>query len=81
MPISASLPSTIVSIDKYAFYDCRMLGAVTIPANVEDIGEYAFRKCYSAKSITLENPNGWTVDGEVLATVPDMLNIKINYYY
>ncbi|WP_298484043.1 leucine-rich repeat protein [uncultured Ruminococcus sp.] len=48
-----TLPSTLVSIDAFAFDNCKGLRQITIPDGVETIGEYAFHWCISLREIQL----------------------------
>ncbi len=43
----------IISIDNYAFQDCRNLTSVVIENGIESIGEYAFYNCSCLTEITL----------------------------
>lgn len=40
-----TIPSSVTSIDKYAFYSCNGLSSVTVPYSVGPIGDYAFYNC------------------------------------
>ena len=51
-----SLPSTLTSIKKYAFYGCSDLVSVDIPNSVTFIGENAFRECTGLTSVFI--PSG-----------------------
>lgn len=53
---SISLPSTVTSIDPYAFAYSTRLQTVDIPNSVTSIGTYAFGKCTALSSITI--PSG-----------------------
>ena len=48
-----ALPSTIKSIEQYAFYDCAVLNTVTLNDGLESIGYYAFYDCDGLTSITI----------------------------
>ena len=48
-----TLPSTLVTICKYAFYKCEQLTEITIPDNVIDIQACAFLGCKNLKEINL----------------------------
>lgn len=48
-----SLPDSLVSINRYAFYKSEKLESVTVPNGVESIGEYAFSKCVNLTSVSL----------------------------
>ena len=45
------LPSCLITIGGYAFYNCGSLSSITIPNNVTTIGEHAFYNCSSLSSI------------------------------
>ena len=56
---SIKLPSSLVSIDSYAFNGCTSLESVTLPDNTEiSLGEGAFKDCTSLKSCVF--PKGLT---------------------
>lgn len=46
----------VVSLDKYAFDECRMLQTITIPQEIQKIGNNVFDNCWGLKAIVL--PNG-----------------------
>ena len=50
---SITLPDSIISIEKYAFYSCINLTSVNIPNGVTSIGEYAFYDCRKLTSIMI----------------------------
>ena len=54
--------TTVTSIGKKAFYNCKGLTSVTIPNSVTSIGDYAFQNCSGLTSITI--PNSLTSIGE-----------------
>ena len=58
---SISIPSTVVYINNYAFYDQSQLTSVTLPNNCSFIGKYAFYGCSSLTSITFPNANAYDV--------------------
>ena len=68
---SVKIPSSLLSIGEYAFFGCAKLSTVTVPSNTRVIGKYAFRKS-GLTSITLRNPENWTVKG---ITTPDNLDL------
>ena len=51
---SVTLPSTLMYIGDYAFYDCDKLLSITIPQSVLEIGRYAFCNCDLVTSIDIE---------------------------
>ena len=68
---SVKLPTTLLSIGEYAFFGCAELDEITVPTNTRVIGKYAFRKS-GLTSITLRNPENWTVTG---TTTPEYLEL------
>ncbi len=50
---SVTIPSSVKSIDNYAFYNCSALTSVTIPSSVTSIGEGAFYECSKLKNVTV----------------------------
>ena len=53
MLTSITIPSSVTSIDKYAFRGCSNLKSITIPDSVTSIGEKAFYNCSNLKSIII----------------------------
>ena len=51
---SITFPSTITSIEPYAFYGTG-LSNVTVPGSVDSIGMYAFADCFQLSSVDIEN--------------------------
>ena len=56
-----SIPSSVTSIDKEAFYYCSDLTSITIPNSIIKIGNRAFASCSGLTSITI--PNSVTIIG------------------
>ena len=48
---SISMPDTVRTIGKSAFYDCRSLANIKMSSAITEIGDEAFASCYSLKSI------------------------------
>lgn len=57
------IPSTVTSIESYAFYNCTQLAAVTIPTSVTNIGLYTFQNCSGAINVDKSNLNYASLDG------------------
>jgi hypothetical protein len=50
---SVTIPESVTSIGKYAFYGCENLKEVNLPESVTSIQSYVFGKCSSLESLTL----------------------------
>lgn len=50
---SYTIPSSVETIDEYAFAQCDSLTSITIPSSVTTIGSEAFGNCYSLESINI----------------------------
>lgn len=50
-----TIPDSVISIGKYAFFVCTGLTNVTIPDSVTSIGEFAFNDCESLTSVEIGN--------------------------
>lgn len=59
---SLSIPSTVTSINMYAFYDCDSIQSVIIPEGVTAIGIGAFYDCYSLSSVTFPKSSLLTIN-------------------
>lgn len=51
---SVSIPSTVTSIGKQAFWKCTALTSITIPSSVTTIGDQAFWECTGLTTLTIE---------------------------
>lgn len=51
---SITLPSSVTSIEDYAFSYCKKLTEITIPGSVSSIGNYAFQYCEQLSKATIE---------------------------
>ena len=51
-----SIPSSVESIGKNAFYGCENLTEVTIPSSVKSIGDNAFISCKKLNQVTIQGP-------------------------
>lgn len=67
-----SLPSTLLSIGKYAFSSAISLTTINIPTNITEIDNYAFRGCNLTGTITL--PDTLTKLGDYCFSGNDYLN-------
>jgi hypothetical protein len=59
---SVTLPSTISTIDDYAFYGCKRLHNIILPQSLKKIGTMTFSYCDSLQTIVL--PSGLEILGE-----------------
>ena len=50
---SVTIPNSIITIGKGAFYSCPLLSSVTIPSSVTTIGESAFYECLQLSSVVI----------------------------
>ena len=50
-----TLPDTVRTIGKAAFWDCKSLISVNIPDGVTSIGEYTFAECHKLEKIVIPN--------------------------
>ena len=57
-----TIPDSVTTIGKYAFYRCESLTSVTIGDSVTTIGKYAFAYCYDLTSVTI--PDSVTTIGD-----------------
>jgi len=48
-----SLPASLISIGKYAFYNCAGLKNITLPEGLTEIGDYAFYYCTLLSEVTI----------------------------
>ena len=49
---SITLPKSVKTIGRYAFYGCKSLTEITIPENITYMGHFAFGNCPSLTSVT-----------------------------
>ena len=49
------IPSTVTTIGKFTFYQCRSITSLSIPSNVKFIGSSAFEDCTGLTSITFND--------------------------
>ena len=67
-----TIPSTVTSIGKFAFYYCSALTSVTIPTSVTKIENYAFNRCLMISSLTI--PDGVTnIGDDAFSDIPNVI--------
>ena len=59
---SVNIPSSVIIISNYAFFECVMLTSISIPNSVVSIGEYCFVGCMSFKHMSI--PSSVTFIGD-----------------
>lgn len=62
---SVTIPDTVTTIGKTAFFNCVNLKSVTFPDNIESIGPYAFNYCESLGNIYYGSSHPIVVDDRV----------------
>ncbi len=77
-----TIPSSVTSIEEYAFSDCTGLTSITIPSSVTSIGECAFEYCTGLTSITIPssvtsigNDAFWNCSGLTSITIPSSVTV------
>jgi len=63
------IPSTVKSINEYAFYGCSELDSITIPKSVKTIGDFAFSNCRKLSSIYIYASTPATLKSDVFFRV------------
>jgi hypothetical protein len=63
------IPSTVKSINEYAFYGCNELDSITIPKSVKTIGDFAFSNCRNLSSIYIFASTPATLKSDVFFRV------------
>ena len=66
--LSVEIPSSVKTIGRAAFWECKRLSSIWIPSSVKTIGEDAFFKCESLSSINIPSSVTSIEDGAFLAT-------------
>lgn len=66
--LTVTMSDNVTTIGAEAFYDCSNLVTVTLPESLTKIGADAFRDCDSLLVVEFKNPEGWTTDGEAIAS-------------
>ena len=49
------IPEHTLTIEKEAFFGCRMLNKLSLPVGIENIGAYAFSECSLLSSVIIPN--------------------------
>jgi len=83
-----NIPNSVVSIDNYAFEECRGLTRVTIPDSVTSIGTDAFSWCEALKDVTIGNSVTsisnyafYGCSGLTTLTIPDSVTVIGKYAF
>ena len=75
---STTIPSSITSIESYAFYSCSKLKSIEIPESVTFIGESAFYECSNLASVTFsENSQLASIESYVFYSCSKLESITI----
>lgn len=73
---SVSIPSSVETIGKNAFWNCNKITTLKIPNSVTEIGQYAFENCSNLVSVSLPN-SITTIDKYVFSDCNSLKNITI----
>lgn len=62
---SYTIPSSVTSLDYYAFFTCNDLTSITVPSSLSALGYYGFSHCEGLTSINVDtnNPYYSSIDG------------------
>lgn len=71
-----TVPGSVTTISRYAFYTCKLLTKVTLPTSLEIIDSYAFSYCDKLTSLTLPK-NVCTVELSAFAYSNKLANINV----
>ncbi len=52
---SVVIPEGVETIEKYAFYNCKILSDVTLPTTCKTVKEYAFAQCEVLENVNFDN--------------------------
>ena len=66
----------VITIDRYAFYNCTSLTSITVPNSVTTIGDQAFQSCTSLTSITIPS-SVTTIGSDAFAGCTSLTSITI----
>ena len=73
---SVSIPGSVKSIGKHAFYQCTALTSVNIPSGVTSIQEAAFYRCSNLSSVTIAN-SVTSIDKQAFYICPKLTSVTI----
>lgn len=71
------IPSTVTTIDSFAFADITTLTSITIPSSIGDIGYRAFYGCTNLAEVIVNNPVPYQIDNDVFEDTSENLVIKV----
>lgn len=56
---SVSIPDSVLTIGRWAFYDCTALVGITLPNSISSIGSNAFTNCNNLSSVSITDIAAW----------------------
>ena len=77
---TTTIPNSVTSIGKHAFYDCYSLTSITIPNSVTSIGDYAFNDCSSLTSVTINSDAIVSKSYSDDSTISDIFGSQVTEY-
>ena len=77
---SITIPNSVTSIGRYAFYQCSNLTSITIPNSVTSIGQYAFYNCSNLTSVYYKGNSSQWSSISIDSNYTPLTNATIYYY-